>query len=78
MSEYRFAQYLETVLIEFYQILYIHIDIDSLPPGKFFHAFLLSADFFKITFFEKFFQEYHQSVKQIGSNLFAKVISRQH
>ena len=25
------------------------------------HAFMLSADFFKIIFFEKFFQEYHQS-----------------
>ena len=31
------------------------------------HAFLMSADFFKINFFEKFFQEYHQNVKQIGS-----------
>ena len=28
---------------------------------------LLSADFFKIPFFEKFFQEYLQSVKQFGS-----------
>ena len=27
-------------------------------------ACLSSADFFKISFFEKFFQEYHQSVKQ--------------
>ena len=31
------------------------------------HAFLQSADFFKIIFFENFFQEYHQSVKQLGS-----------
>ena len=32
------------------------------------HASLSSADFFfKINFFEKFFQEYHQSVKQFGS-----------
>ena len=36
------------------------------------HAFLSSADVFffkfKINFFEKFFQEYHQSVSQFGSN----------
>ena len=31
------------------------------------HAFLSSADFFKINFFKKFFQEYHQNVKQFGS-----------
>ena len=30
------------------------------------HAFLSSADFFKITFFENFLQEYHQCVKQFG------------
>ena len=30
-------------------------------------AFLLSANFFKISFSEKFFQEYHLSVKQIRS-----------
>ena len=29
------------------------------------HALLSSADFFKINFFEKFFLEYHQSVKQL-------------
>ena len=29
-----------------------------------FHAFLLSADFFKSNFFETFFQECDQSVKQ--------------
>ena len=47
--------------------------------------------FFKIIFFENFFQEYHQSVKQFGSRsgptscrawsgskLFAKVINRRH
>ena len=28
--------------------------------------FLSSADFFNINFFEKFFQEYDQSVKQFG------------
>ena len=47
-------------------------------------AFLLSADFFKINFFEKLFQEYVQSVNlnsldsdrhNILSKLFAKVIS---
>ena len=33
------------------------------------HAFLSSADiFFNTNFFEKFFQEYHQSVKQFGSS----------
>ena len=31
------------------------------------HAFLSSADFFKINFFDKLFQKYHQSVKQFGS-----------
>ena len=30
-----------------------------------FRAFLTSADFFKINFFEKFFQEYHQSVNSL-------------
>ena len=35
---------------------------NSLAPG-----YLSSADFFlKINFFKKFFQEYHQSVKQFG------------
>ena len=29
--------------------------------------FLSSAEFFQMNFFEKFFQEYHQSVKQFGS-----------
>ena len=45
-------------------------------PWVIFHAFLSSADFFKINFFKKFFQEYHQSVKQFGSILFAKSTSR--
>ena len=31
------------------------------------NSFMSSADFFKINFFEKFFQEYHKSVKQLGS-----------
>ena len=40
--------------------------------------FLPSANlfFFKINFFKKFFQEHYQSVKRLGSKLFAKVISR--
>ena len=29
-------------------------------------CFLASADFFKINFFQKFFQGYHQSVKRFG------------
>ena len=32
-------------------------------PGNFSCFFLLSADFFKINFFEKFFKEYHLSVR---------------
>ena len=37
--------------------------------GIFLHAFLPSADFFKINFFEKFVQEYHHRMclKQFGS-----------
>ena len=42
------------------------------------HAVLSSADLFKINFFEKLFQESNQSVKQFGTKLFAKVISRRH
>ena len=42
--------------------------LDSLPPGNFSPAFLLSVYFFfKINFFEKLFQEYDQSVKQFES-----------
>ena len=43
------------------------------------HAFLSSADIFFYQnqyFISKFFQEYHQSVKQFGPKLFAKVITR--
>ena len=32
-----------------------------------FECFLSSADLFKIIFFKKFFQEYHQCFKQFGS-----------
>ena len=35
-------------------------------PWEILHAFLASAVFFKINFFEKYFQESHQSVKQFG------------
>ena len=31
-----------------------------------FHAFLSSTDFSKINFLKKYFQEYHQNVKQFG------------
>ena len=61
----------------------------SFPPGKSFILFCLLLIFFKINFFQKLFQEYQLSVKQIesrsgrtfcrtwsGSKLFAKVISR--
>ena len=62
----------------------------KLSLGIIFMKFMSSADFFlKINFFEKFFQEYHQGVKQFvfrsgptfcrawsGSKGFAKVISR--
>ena len=44
-----------------------HIHVVTLCPLRNFDAFLLSADFFSNNFFEKFFQEYHLSVKQIGS-----------
>ena len=44
--------------------------VNSLP-----HAFLSSADFIKINFFEKFFQEYNQSVKQCGSRLVPTFLS---
>ena len=40
--------------------------VNSCMLGNF-HAFLSSVDFFKISFFEKLFQEYHLSVKQFGS-----------
>ena len=48
--------------------LVIHtFHINSLPSGKFFMPFCCLLIFFKITFFEKVFQEYHLSVKQIES-----------
>ena len=66
-------------------------EVNSLSPGKFYLLFCRSWFFSKSSFFEKFFQEYHLSVKQIGfrsgptycrawsgSKLFSKVISRRH
>ena len=42
-------------------------DINSLPPGKFCMLFCRLLIFLKINFLKKFFQEYHQSIKQFGS-----------
>ena len=39
----------------------------SLDPGKFFMLFCLLLILFQINFLDKFFQDYHLSVKQIGS-----------
>ena len=64
---------------------------NSLHAGKFFMIICRLLNFFKISFFEKFLQDYHQSSKQFvsrsgptfcrarsGSKMFAKVISSQH
>ena len=63
----------------------------TLCPCKIFHAFCHLLFFFKINFFKKYLQQYHLSVKQIGSRsgptlslawsgskLFSKVSSRRH
>ena len=63
--------------------------VNSLSPRKFFMLFRRLLIFFKINSFEKFLQEYHQSVKQFeprtglmfclalsGSILFGKAISK--
>ena len=42
-------------------------NIKSLLPRKFFMLFCRLLIFFKLNFFEKFFQAYHQSVKQFES-----------
>ena len=47
----------------FRKVIMSSINVNSLPPEKYFIFFVLSANFFQIHFFEKFFQEYHQSVK---------------
>ena len=49
--------------VKIYTFIYF---IASLYTGLFFMLLLSSTDF-KINFFEKFFQEYHQSVNQFGS-----------
>ena len=41
--------------------------VNSLHAGWFFMLLLSSADFFKINFFKKIFQEHYHSVKQFGS-----------
>ena len=41
-----------------------------------FHDFLLSADFFKVIIFEKFFLEYQQSVKMFGPDLGPNCLQR--
>ena len=64
--------------------------INSLHAGLLFVPFCRLLTFFKINFFQKFFQEHYQNVKQFGSRsvlmfcrslsgseLFANVISRQ-
>ena len=40
---------------------------NSLPPENFFPLFFHLLIFFQVNFLKKFFQEYDQSVKQIGS-----------
>ena len=50
--------------------------INSLSPGKLFMLFSCPLIFSKINFFEKFFHEYHLSVKQIGPNLGPNCLQR--
>ena len=70
-------------------LYYIWNYLTLCPLGNLSCFFVVCWFFFKINFFEKFFQQYHLSVKQIGSrsglmfcrvwsgsNLFEKVISR--
>ena len=61
----------------------IDLKLTSLHTGQFFMLLLLSADFFRIIYFKKFFKEHNQTIKQFESRsghmskLFANVISRQ-
>ena len=48
-------------------LIFVHILTLCPRNWEIFHAFMSSADFFKINFWGNFFQEYHQSVKQFGS-----------
>ena len=51
--------------------------LNFLHAGKFFMLLLSSADFFKINFFKKFFQERYQSVKQfVGPDLGTNCMQR--
>ena len=52
----------------------ISVVLNSLPPGKFFILYCRQLIFFKIIFLEKFFQEYHLSAKQIGSDKMSGLI----
>ena len=50
-------------LIYYFKCLYLLIvALKLFATWEFFPAFLSSADFFKIKFFEKFFQEHDQNV----------------
>ena len=52
--------------------------INSWPSGNFFPLFFLSSvDFFKIKFFEKFFQEYYQSVAKNWIQIRPDILSGQ-
>ena len=49
------------------KVVYELLSFNSLPPEKFCSFFVICSFFFKTNFFENFFQEYHQSVKQFES-----------
>ena len=52
-----------------------HKNINSLYAGQFFMLLWLSADFFKLNFFKKFFQEHYQSVKKELTMVFSEIIN---
>ena len=56
-----------TVVMLLYGLRSVLVNIILFAPGEIFPDFLSSADSFKINFFEKFFQEYDQSLKQFDS-----------
>ena len=47
----------------------------KVPPRKFWYAFCRLLIFFKINFFEKFFQEYNQSVKTVWIQIRLDILS---
>ena len=47
--------------------LFLYLELLPTNLSSNFSCFLSPDDFLKINFFKKFFQEYHQSVKQFGS-----------